>query len=113
MPVLLEINSGHEDQKGGIMPEDLLGVIDDIKDLGNISVQGLMTMGPSVVDPDDIRPYFKLTKQLFDDLKKQSIPGVDMRYLSMGMTSTYQVGIEEGANIVRVGPLIFGERKYF
>ena len=112
MPILLEINSAREEQKSGILPEDALEVIKSVSILPNLSVQGLMTMGPLLDDPEEIRPYFKLTKELFDDIKKQSVPNVEMKYLSMGMTSTYRVGIEEGANIVRVGTLLFGARHY-
>ena len=112
MPVLLEINSAREEQKSGIMPEDALDVIKSVSTLPNLSVQGLMTMGPLLEDPEKIRPYFKITKELFEDIKKQAVPNVEMKYLSMGMTSTYRVGIEEGANIVRVGTLLFGERHY-
>jgi pyridoxal phosphate enzyme (YggS family) len=112
MPILLEINSAREEQKSGILPEDALEVIKSVSALPNLSVQGLMTMGPLLDDPEEIRPYFKLTKELFEDIKKQTVPNVEMKYLSMGMTSTYRVGIEEGANIVRVGTLLFGERHY-
>ncbi|MBR6332692.1 MAG: YggS family pyridoxal phosphate-dependent enzyme [Dehalococcoidales bacterium] len=112
IPILLEINSAREEQKSGILPEDALEVIKSVSALPNLSVQGLMTMGPLLDDPEEIRPYFKLTKELFEDIKKQTVPNVEMKYLSMGMTSTYRVGIEEGANIVRVGTLLFGERHY-
>ena len=112
MPILLEINSAREEQKSGILPEDAQEVIKSVSALPNLSVQGLMTMGPLLDDPEKIRPYFKLTKELFEDIKKQTVPNVEMKDLSMGMTSTYRVGIEEGANIVRVGTLLFGERHY-
>jgi uncharacterized pyridoxal phosphate-containing UPF0001 family protein len=76
----------------------------------HIHVQGLMTMGPFEGDPEDSRPYFKITKSLFDRFKALGIPGVEMTFLSMGMTNSYRVAIEEGANIVRLGTLIFGPR---
>ena len=69
-----------------------------------------MTMGPEVGDPEDARPYFVETKKVFDHLKELDLPGVFMKNLSMGMTNSYRVAIEEGANIVRIGSKIFGER---
>lgn len=111
LPVLVEINSGREPQKSGVMPEDIEKFIDEIALLKNIKVEGLMTMGPLVDNPDEIRPYFKLTRELFDKLKKKDFPNVEMKYLSMGMSDTWKIAIEEGANIVRIGTAIFGPRK--
>ena len=71
---------------------------------------GLMTMGPLFGDPEEARPFFFETRRIFERIDSRSIPGVEMKYLSMGMTSTYCVAVEEGANIVRIGTLIFGER---
>ena len=70
-----------------------------------------MTMGPFTGDPEDARSYFVETRKVFDDLKKNSVPGAEMEYLSMGMTNSYLVAIEEGANMVRIGTKIFGERE--
>jgi len=70
----------------------------------------LMTMGPWRQDPEDIRPYFRETREIFEKIKSLDFPGVDMKYLSMGMSSSYRIAIEEGANIVRIGTKIFGER---
>ena len=111
MPVLVEVNSGRESQKSGVMPEEVLELVKKVARLGNVKVMGLMTMGPAVSQEEEIRPYFRLTKRLFDDIKRLNIPGVEMRYLSMGMSDTYRIAIEEGANIVRIGTLIFGARK--
>jgi len=72
---------------------------------------GLMTMGPWAGDPDDARPYFAETKEIFDKIKKLDLPNVEMRYLSMGMTNSYKVAIEEGANMIRIGTKIFGARE--
>jgi PLP dependent protein len=69
-----------------------------------------MTMGPFSGDPEEARPYFSETRKVFDDIKARGIPGVEMKYLSMGMTNSYRVAIEEGANMVRIGTRIFGER---
>ncbi len=111
MPVLIEINSAREPQKSGVMPEDAGRLATEISSLKHIRVMGLMTMGPFVDDPEQSRPYFRETWQLFDRLKKLDLPDVEMRYLSMGMTENYRVAIEEGANIVRIGSKIFGERE--
>lgn len=110
MPVLIEINSGEESNKTGVFPEDVEQLIFQIKDLPNIRIKGLMTMGPRFGDPEKSRPYFKITKQAFDSLKAQNIPKVEMKYLSMGMSNSYPIAIEEGANIVRIGTKLFGER---
>ena len=110
MPVLIEINSGRESQKTGVFPEEGEEVVKEISTCRNLKVVGLMTMGPMWGDPEDSRPYFWETKRLFDRIKSLSLPGVEMRYLSMGMTNSYRVAIEEGANIVRIGTKIFGER---
>jgi len=110
MPALIEINSGRESNKTGVLPEDIDELILKIKDLPNIRVQGLMTMGPRFGDPEEARSYFKATKTAFDHLSKAGIENVEMRYLSMGMSNSYQVAIEEGANMVRIGTKLFGER---
>lgn len=110
MPVLIEINSGKESNKTGILPENIDKFILQINDLPNLRIQGLMTMGPRFGNPEDARPYFKATKSTFDRLSKVKIPNVEMRYLSMGMSNSYKIAIEEGANIIRVGTKLFGER---
>jgi len=111
MPILIEVNSGEEDQKTGVAPGDLIEVIKEISVLENIKVMGLMTMGPRFGDPEDSRPYFKKTRELFDQIKALSLPDIEMKYLSMGMTNSYKVALEEGANVVRIGTKIFGERE--
>jgi len=110
-PVLVEINSGREQQKSGVMPEDAEKLIYEISQLKNIKVEGLMTMGPLVNNPEDIRPFFRLTKELFDTLKEKKQPNVEIKYLSMGMSDTWKIAIEEGANMVRIGTAIFGPRR--
>jgi pyridoxal phosphate enzyme (YggS family) len=112
MPVLIEINSGREKQKSGVLPENAEQLIRDISHLQNIKVMGLMTMGPRFGNPEDSRPYFVETKRIFDQIKKLNLPSIEMRYLSMGMTNSYKIALEEGANIVRIGTKIFGERDY-
>ena len=112
MPVLIEINSGQEKQKSGVFPENAEQLIKEISTLQNIRVTGLMTMGPRFGNPEDSRPYFVETKKLFEWIKKLNLPNIEMRYLSMGMTNSYKIALEEGANIVRIGSKIFGEREY-
>jgi len=107
MPVLVEINSGREKQKSGVLPEDAEELIRAISSLPNIKVMGLMTMGPRFGNPEDSRPYFVITRKIFDRIKVLELPNVEMRYLSMGMTNSYPVALEEGANMVRIGTKIF------
>ncbi|RLB27985.1 MAG: YggS family pyridoxal phosphate-dependent enzyme [Deltaproteobacteria bacterium] len=112
MPILIEINSGEEPQKAGVMPEDAVGLVKEISGLNNIEILGLMTMGPFAGDPEEARPYFQKTRALFEEIKGLELPRVEMKYLSMGMSNSYKVAIEEGANLVRIGTKIFGERHY-
>lgn len=111
MPVLVEINSGQEKQKTGIYPQDTENFIKKISKFNNIKVMGLMTMGPMEGDPEYSRTYFIKTKKIFDRIKSLDLPNVKMEYLSMGMTNSYKVAIEEGSNMVRIGTAIFGARK--
>ena len=111
MPILIEINSGEEEQKSGVMPEEATALISEISRLRHVRVTGLMTMGPFAGDPEDSRPYFRKTRRIFDEIKAMDLPGVEMRDLSMGMSNSYKVAIEEGANMVRIGTRLFGERK--
>lgn len=103
--VLIEINSAREDQKGGVMPEEAEEFYLSIKDMEGIEVVGLMTMGPVCEDPEDMRPYFRETKELFDRLNR--MPDFNGKILSMGMSDSYAVAIEEGATLVRVGRKLF------
>lgn len=110
MPVLVEINSGREKQKSGVLPENAEPLTKEISSLPNIKVMGLMTMGPRFGNPEDSRPYFITTREIFDRIKALELPNIEMRYLSMGMTNSYPIALEEGANMVRIGTKIFGER---
>lgn len=110
MPVLVEVNSGKEVQKTGVMPEEAEGFIKQVSDFEHLKVMGLMTMGPLLADPEEYRPYFRLTRQIFEKIRALRMKGVQMDYLSMGMTDSYRVAIEEGANMVRIGSKIFGPR---
>jgi PLP dependent protein len=110
MPVLLEINSGSELDKTGVMPEDVDELAQQISTLESIHVEGLMTMGPRFGDPEDSRAYFKTTRRAFERLATSNLSNVVMQYLSMGMSNSYRIAIEEGANIIRLGTSLFGER---
>ena len=112
MPVLIEVNSGREKQKTGAFPESVEQLVRELSALQNIRVMGLMTMGPRFGNPEDSRPYFVETRKIFEKIKKLDLPSVEMKYLSMGMTSSYKIAVEEEANIVRIGSKLFGERDY-
>ena len=108
MPVLVEINSGRELSKTGVMPEDVDDLVQRLSELQHIRVQGLMTMGPSFGDPENSRPYFRETRRAFERLSALNLPNVSMLTLSMGMSNSYHVAIEEGANLIRIGTALFG-----
>ncbi len=112
MPVLIEINSGREANKSGVLPEEAISLVKEISKFPNVKVQGLMTMGPFTGDPEDARPYFRVTRKIFDELKEMNLPNVEMKFLSMGMSNSYLIAIEEGANMVRLGTKLFGPRIY-
>ncbi|MDP2921514.1 MAG: YggS family pyridoxal phosphate-dependent enzyme [Candidatus Omnitrophota bacterium] len=107
MPVLIEVNSAKEENKSGVFPEDLENLVKDMLGFKNIKVSGLMTMGPALKNPEDYRPYFRDTKALFDKIKINH----DIKYLSMGMSDSYCIAIQEGANLIRLGTAIFGARR--
>lgn len=108
--VLIEVNSGREPQKAGALPEDVESLARCVAGLGNLRLLGLMTMGPFEGDPEDARPYFRVTRRLFEALRSLDLPNTTMSWLSMGMTNTWRVAVEEGATLVRIGTGIFGPR---
>ncbi len=110
MKVLVEISASGEETKSGVPYKDAVQLIRDIAPLDNIAIQGLMTMPPWFDDPEDARPYFVALRGLRDRIMEERIARVEMRELSMGMSGDYEVAVEEGATIVRVGRSIFGER---
>jgi pyridoxal phosphate enzyme (YggS family) len=110
MPVLIEVNSGREPQKHGVYPEGAEALIREITVLQYIHVTGLMTMGPLTGNDREIRACFRETKEVFERIRQLGLPGVEMKNLSMGMTDSYRIALEEGANIIRIGSLIFGGR---
>jgi pyridoxal phosphate enzyme (YggS family) len=111
MPVLVQINIGNEKTKAGIPSEEALPFIESIFNLKNIKVMGLMTIAPLMEDPELVRPYFRTMKQIYDELKNVNYPHTDIQYLSMGMSYDFEVAIEEGSNMIRIGTAIFGQRK--
>jgi hypothetical protein len=110
MPVLVEINSGREPQKSGILPEEATDLVRALERLDAVRVVGLMTMGPLVAGPEALRPAFRETKRLFDEISRHSLERARMQILSMGMSESYPVAIAEGATMVRVGTALFGPR---
>ena len=112
IPILVEVNIAGEESKFGISAEDTIQLVEEIAELPNLKIQGLMTIAPFVEDPEENRLYFRQIKQLSVDIKNKNIDNVSMDVLSMGMTGDYEVAIEEGATMVRVGTGIFGARNY-
>ena len=112
IPILIEVNVANEDTKFGIDESEIFDLIDEIKDFKHIKVKGLMTIAPFVENPEENRVHFRNLYQLLLDIKSKNIDNIDMSILSMGMTNDYEVAIEEGATMVRVGTGIFGERNY-
>lgn len=106
IPVLIEVNSAREEQKGGVLPEDAERFLNELSAYQNLEVRGLMTMGPAECSGDELRGYFALTKKLFDDLNSRYGFGADAT-LSMGMSDSYECAIEEGSTLVRVGRRLF------
>lgn len=111
LPVLVEVNSGAEASKAGVLPRDLEELLVELSALPHLQVQGLMTLGPRFGDPEDARPFFRTTRRAFERFASAGLPNVQMRHLSMGMSNSYRVAIEEGANVVRLGTVLFGERE--
>lgn len=110
--VLIQVNVAEEESKFGLKVDEAVPFIESLAKYKNIRVKGLMTIAPHQDNVDDVRPIFKSLKQLFEEIKEKNYEHVDMEYLSMGMTNDYQIALEEGSNIIRVGTGIFGERVY-
>ena len=109
--VLIEVSIAGEETKAGVAVKDAVTLIKEASKLKNISIKGLMTMPPFSDNPEDSRPYFKKLRELSESVANEHIPGVSMKELSMGMSGDYEVAIEEGSTMVRIGTAIFGERK--
>lgn len=112
VPILLEVNVAEEESKYGFKVEEVFPAATQIATFPHVQIKGLMTIAPFVDDPEENRPVFASLRNLSLDLAKKNLPNVSMHILSMGMTNDYEVAIEEGATMVRVGTGIFGERKY-
>ena len=108
-PIMVQINSAEEEQKNGILPEESKGFFKQLREFKNLRLIGVMTMGAAKENLEDLRPYFKLTKEIFTALK-QTGDYPFLQYLSMGMSDSYQIAIEEGANYIRLGTALFGPR---
>lgn len=105
--ILLEVNISGEATKYGFPPKEVVPAIEELAQLKNIYIKGLMMMAPLLDNREQLRPYFAELKEMFDDLYSRHEPNVEMRYLSMGMTGDFEVAIEEGSNMVRIGTAIF------
>ncbi len=112
MPILIQVNIGDEGQKNGISIDQLESQSKLIAEVAGIQVEGLMCIAPYFDNPEDVRPYFKKMKSLFEHLKEMAYNEMTMKYLSMGMTHDFKIAIEEGANIIRVGTGLYGKRNY-
>ena len=109
--ILIQVNISEEASKSGVNVKDTLSLLKDISRLENLSVKGLMTMPPYFNAPEKVRPYFTALRGLRDRLEKQSLLNVSLDELSMGMTGDFEVAIQEGATLVRIGTAIFGKRE--
>lgn len=110
--ILIEVNVAEEESKFGLSTVEVIELVKSVAKLENVHIKGLMTVAPFTEQPEDNRPYFRNLKQLAVDIARENIDNVTMNVLSMGMTGDYEVAIEEGATMVRVGTGIFGERNY-
>lgn len=109
--VLIEVNTSAEAAKYGIPVDLTIELLKNASNFGNINVEGLMTIAPLADDPEKARPYFVKLRELSEEIKKLNLQNVEMKYLSMGMTDDFEVAIQEGSNMVRIGRAIFGERR--
>ncbi|HEY8344104.1 MAG TPA: YggS family pyridoxal phosphate-dependent enzyme [Bacillota bacterium] len=107
VPVLLQVNVSGEETKHGLAPAELRSFYAKVTELSNLIVCGLMTMAPYVPDPEVTRPIFRGLRELFHEIKREYQPGAEWRHLSMGMSNDYEVAVEEGATLVRIGSAIF------
>ena len=112
VPILVEVNIAQEESKFGVSKEDAIELVKQIAALDGVQIKGLMTIAPYVVDSEENRGYFRKIKDLSVDIENENIDNVCMDIISMGMTGDFEVAIEEGSTMVRVGTGIFGERDY-
>ena len=105
---LVEVNTSGEESKFGLQPNEVLSFMESAAEYAHVRIKGLMTVGEFMSDPEGVRPSFTLLRSFKERIASQGYPNVEMEYLSMGMTNDFEVAIEEGANIVRIGTAIFG-----
>ena len=110
LPVLIEVNLGEEQTKSGVREQDVLPLAEQVSRLPTLELRGLMVLPPFFEDPEQARPFFRRLRELARTIESASLPGVSMRELSMGMSHDFEVAIEEGATMVRIGTEIFGRR---
>ncbi len=111
--ILIQVNAAGEESKFGVAPEDVRSLVGSIlEECGSVRIKGLMHIAPFAEDPEAVRTYFTEVKNLYEQLAEIRHPGLDFSVLSMGMSNDFGVAIEEGANAIRVGTSIFGERDY-
>jgi len=110
--ILVQVNISGEQSKFGVSEKEALSLIRQIAELENLRVRGLMTIAPYTSNPETVRYVFAGLRKLSIDIEKENINNINMEYLSMGMSNDFEVAIEEGSNIVRIGTALFGERKY-
>lgn len=108
--ILIQVNIAEEKSKSGVSEQDTIDLIEDVRQLTNLSIRGLMTMPPYFNAPEKVRPFFAALRNLRDRINDLALENVSMAELSMGMTGDFEAAIEEGATLVRVGTAIFGER---
>ena len=112
IPILLEVNVAEEESKFGLKLEEVLPLVEKISHFPHVQIMGLMTIAPFTLNPEDNRKVFRTLKKLSVDISEKNINNVNMSVLSMGMTGDYEVAVQEGSTMVRVGTGIFGERDY-
>jgi len=110
--ILIQVNVSGEETKFGLSPGDVIPFVNEIKDFKYINVRGLMTIAPFKDNPEEVRPVFSKLSSISREIEELNLENVKMDYLSMGMTGDYEVAVEEGANLIRIGTGIFGERIY-
>ncbi len=110
MPCLLEINVGREPTKAGFLEEELLENLEGLANLSNLEIKGLMAI-PPFLEPEEVRPYFIKLRELKEKINQMKLSNLDLTELSMGMSNDYEVAIEEGATMIRLGTAIFGPRE--
>ncbi|UCE19395.1 MAG: YggS family pyridoxal phosphate-dependent enzyme [Gemmatimonadota bacterium] len=111
MDVLVQVNTSQEESKYGLEPQETLDFVKTVSSFKGLSVRGLMTIGAFLPEPEQVRPCFRLLREVQEQIIDARIPNIEMDYLSMGMTSDFEVAVEEGANMLRIGTAIFGPRE--